>query len=70
MIIGDLSPTLGEYFVMKDGDNTVYTMYDFKVDTLKSLSAIIKNSIVSTLILTILMTLKLSAVMKLLKSEY
>ena len=35
MIIGDLSPTLGEYFVMKDGDNTVYTMYDFKVDTLK-----------------------------------
>ncbi len=35
MIIGDLSPTLGEYFVMKDGDNTVYTIYDFKVDTLK-----------------------------------
>ena len=35
MIIGDLSPTLGEYFVMKDGDNTVYTMYDFKVDTFK-----------------------------------
>ena len=55
---------------MKDGDNTVYTMYDFKVDIFKSLSAIIKNSIVSTLILTILMTLKLSAVMKLLKSEY
>lgn len=35
LIIGDLSPTLGEYFVMKDGDSTVYTMYDFKVDTLK-----------------------------------
>ena len=69
MIIGDLSPTLGEYFVMKDGDNTVYTMYDFKVDTLKKPISYY-NSIVSALILTILMTLKLSAVMKLLKSEY
>ena len=33
--IGDKSPTLGEYFIMKDGDNAVYTIYEFKVDTLK-----------------------------------
>lgn len=33
--IGDSSPTLGEYFVMKDGDNTVYTMYSYKVAALR-----------------------------------
>lgn len=32
--IGDKSPTLGEYFIMSDGSNTVYTIYEFKVDTL------------------------------------
>ena len=31
MIISDLSPTLGEYFVMKDGDNTVYTRMILKL---------------------------------------
>ncbi len=35
LLIGDKSPALGEYFIMKDGDNAVYTMYEFKVDTLK-----------------------------------
>lgn len=35
LYIGDKSPTLGEYFIIKDGDNTVYTIYEFKVDTLK-----------------------------------
>lgn len=34
LYIGDKSPTLGEYFIMKDGDSSVYTMYEFKVDTL------------------------------------
>lgn len=34
LYIGDKSPTLGEYFVMKDGDSTVYTIYEFKVKTL------------------------------------
>lgn len=33
--IGEMSPTLGEYFVMKDGDDTVYTLYEFKVTSLK-----------------------------------
>lgn len=32
--IGNQSPTLGEYFIMRDGINTVYTIYEFKVDTL------------------------------------
>ena len=35
LYVGDMSPTLGEYFVMLDGDNTVYTIYSFKVDTLR-----------------------------------
>lgn len=35
LLIGDMSPTLGEYFVMRENDNAVYTMYAFKVDTLK-----------------------------------
>lgn len=34
IFVGDLSPTLGEYFVMKDGDNMVYTIYSYKVDAL------------------------------------
>ncbi len=35
LYIGDKSPALGEYFVIKDGDSAVYTMYEFKVDTLR-----------------------------------
>ena len=35
LYIGDMSPTLGEYFVMRDGDDSVYTIYSFKVDTLR-----------------------------------
>ena len=35
LYIGEMSPTLGEYFVMRDGDDSVYTIYSFKVDTLK-----------------------------------
>ncbi len=31
LLIGDKSPTIGEYFLMKDGTNTVYTINDFKV---------------------------------------
>ena len=34
LYIGDLSAALGEYFVMKDGDDNVYTIYKHKVDTL------------------------------------
>lgn len=34
LYIGDKSPALGEYFIIKDGESTVYTMYEFKVDTL------------------------------------
>ncbi|MCH5210310.1 MAG: DUF4340 domain-containing protein [Oscillospiraceae bacterium] len=34
LYIGDMSPTLGEYFVMLDGDSSIYTIYSFKVDTL------------------------------------
>ena len=60
MIIGDLSPTLGEYFVMKDGDNTVYTIYDFKVDTLKKPISYYKKGVNRFSInMTILMTLKI-----------
>lgn len=33
LLIGDKSPVLGEYFIMKD-DNAVYTMYGTAVDTL------------------------------------
>lgn len=33
--IGAMSPTLGEYFIMKDNDSAVYTIYPHKVDTLK-----------------------------------
>lgn len=32
--IGDLSPVLGEYFIMLDGDSSVYTLYSYKVDSL------------------------------------
>lgn len=32
--IGDLSPILGEYFVMLEGGDKVYTLYSYKVDTL------------------------------------
>ena len=35
LYVGEMSPTLGEYFVMLDGDDTVYTIYSFKVDALK-----------------------------------
>lgn len=35
LYIGEMSPTLGEYFVMRDGDDSVYTIYSFKVDTLR-----------------------------------
>lgn len=34
LYIGDKSPTLGEYFIIREGDSTVYTIYEFKVDTL------------------------------------
>lgn len=34
LYIGDMSPTLNEYFIILDGDNTVYTLYSYKVDTL------------------------------------
>jgi hypothetical protein len=34
LYIGDLSPTLGEYFVMKKGDDAVYTMYPYKTTIL------------------------------------
>ncbi len=33
--VGDCSPTLGEYFVIKDGDPNIYTIYSYKVDTMK-----------------------------------
>lgn len=35
LYVGILSPTLGEYFIMKDGDSSIYTIYAYKVDTLK-----------------------------------
>ena len=35
LYVGDMSPTLGEYFVMLDGGDAVYTMYSFKADTLR-----------------------------------
>ncbi len=34
LYIGDMSPTLGEYFVMNEGDRNVYTMHAFRVETL------------------------------------
>ena len=34
LYIGDLSASLGEYFVMKDGDDAVYTIYKHKVDAM------------------------------------
>ena len=34
LYIGDLSAALGEYFVMKEGDDSVYTIYKHKVDTI------------------------------------
>ncbi|MCC8169635.1 MAG: DUF4340 domain-containing protein [Oscillospiraceae bacterium] len=34
LYVGDKSPTLGEYFIILDGDNTVYTLYNYKVETL------------------------------------
>jgi hypothetical protein len=34
LYVGNKSPTLGEYFILLDGDNTVYTLYSYKVDTL------------------------------------
>lgn len=35
ILIGDKSPVLGEYFVMLDGGEEIYTIYEFMVDTLK-----------------------------------
>lgn len=34
LYVGDISPTLGEYFIMLDGDDNVYTLYSYKVDAL------------------------------------
>lgn len=34
LLIGEKSPTLGEYFFIKKGDTTVYTIYEYKVETL------------------------------------
>lgn len=34
VLIGDLSPTIGEYFMMLEGADNVYTLYSYKVDTL------------------------------------
>ncbi len=34
LYIGDLSPTLGEYFIMTDSSPAVYTIFPFKVETL------------------------------------
>lgn len=35
LIIGDVSPVTGEYFFMTEGSDTIYTIYSYKVDTLK-----------------------------------
>lgn len=35
LFIGDSSPVTGEYFVIKEGDNTVYSIYPYKVSTLR-----------------------------------
>lgn len=34
LLIGDLSPTLGEYFFTVDGTGDVYSIYSYKVDTI------------------------------------
>lgn len=34
LYIGSLSPTLGEYFVMREGDSSVYTVYSYKVEVI------------------------------------
>ncbi|MCX7714205.1 MAG: DUF4340 domain-containing protein [Clostridia bacterium] len=34
LLIGDKSPTTGEYFFLKQGDSTVYSIYAYKVDTM------------------------------------
>ncbi len=31
LFIGDSSPTLGEYFIIKEGDSAIYTIYPYKV---------------------------------------
>ena len=34
LYVGDLSPTLGEYFIMPQGDDSVYTLYSYKGEAL------------------------------------
>lgn len=34
LYIGDKSPVLGDYFIMREGDNNVYTVYAYKVEAI------------------------------------
>ncbi len=36
LLIGDISPTVGEYFFTVDGSGDVYTIYSYKVDVIKN----------------------------------
>lgn len=35
LLIGDLSPTLGEYFIMRQGFNAIYTINSYKIDSIR-----------------------------------
>lgn len=35
LLIGDMSPTLGEYFFTVDGSGDIYSIYSYKVDTIQ-----------------------------------
>lgn len=43
LLIGDMSPTLGEYFFTVDGSGDVYTIYAYKVDTITKPSSYYKS---------------------------